>query len=69
MTVTILRPLEMADAGRARVLLPGQAYDLSPVVAQSLIDRGEAVLVEPASRDVAAVVPIETGARRRKRLA
>jgi hypothetical protein len=70
MTVTILRPLEMADAGRARMLHVGQvAHDLSDVVAQSLIASGAAVLVESAAaaRERAVAVVPESGRQRRRR--
>lgn len=67
MTVSILRPLEYADAGRVRMLYAGEAHDLPTVVASGLIATGAAVLlVEPAARSVAAVVPPETGKRRRR---
>ena len=70
MTVTILRPLEMADAGRARMLQVGQVIDdLPAVVAQSLITSGAAVLVESAAaaRDRAVAVVPESGRQRRRR--
>lgn len=67
MTVTILRPLEMSDAGRARVLSIGQAHDLPDDIARGFIARGWAALCpEPATREVAAVSAPETGFRRQR---
>ena len=70
MTVTILRPLEMADAGRARMLQVGQVVsDLPAVVAESLINAGSAVRVERTAdaRERAVAAPMETGRQRRRR--
>ncbi|MEY5101185.1 MAG: hypothetical protein RJA36_3904 [Pseudomonadota bacterium] len=67
MVVTILRPLEMADAGRMRVFTIGQVTTLPDVVAARLIDRG---MVAPhagaAAREHAIAAPAETGGRRRR---
>lgn len=66
MLVTLLHPREFQDAGVIRALLPGE-YDLPSVVAHALIAAGVAVLAgEPAARSVAAVLPPETGKRRRR---
>lgn len=68
MVVSILYPLTMGDAGRARVLTVGQAYDLPDVIARRLVSRGmAALLTEPAARDCAVTGPAETGFRRRGR--
>lgn len=65
MTVTILRPLEMSEAGSARMLQVGRVYDLPDVVAERFISRGWASAEAP--REVAAVVPPESGRSRRGR--
>ena len=66
MTVTILRPLEMAEAGSARMLHVGQVVtDLPDVVAARFVSRGWAPVEAP--REVAAVAPPETGRQRRGR--
>lgn len=67
MVVTILRPLEMSDAGRMRVLSIGQVTDLPDVVASRLIDRGVAASQTPALREHAITGPDETGRSRRRR--
>lgn len=67
MVVTILRPLEMADAGRMRVLSIGQVCNLPDVVAARLIDRGMVALhTETTARAHAVTAPAETGGRRRR---
>lgn len=67
MRVSILSPITMSDAGAAVVLRVGQVYDLPLPVAHGFIARGLAALVsEPAARVVSAVVPPETGQRRRR---
>lgn len=66
MTVTILRPLEMSEAGSARMLQVGQVVrDLPDVIAERFISRGWASAEAP--REVAAVVPPESGRSRRGR--
>lgn len=67
MVVSILFPLTMGDAGRDRVLMAGQAYDLPDVVASRLVSRGLAALLsEPAASECAMIMPAETGHRRRR---
>lgn len=67
MVVTILRPLEMADAGRMRVFSIGQVCNLPDVVAARLIDRGMVAPVGAAVREVAVMPPFESGRQRRRR--
>jgi len=65
MTVRILSPLAMANAGTTRMLHVGQVYDLPDVVAERFIARGWASVEAP--REVAAMAPPESGRMRRAR--
>lgn len=70
MDVVILRPLEWADAGQARVLSVGVVYDLPETVARAFVSAGwaaAAVMAAPLTRECAVAAPSETGHRRKRR--